>query len=90
MLHDAAAVTDPEPSAVDLGALRGAPLQTDPFEYVVVPGFVTPEAIAAANRDFPEIEKPANYDPDTITRRYVELVRDVIAESEPAMLTTEA
>ena len=67
MLHDAAAVTDPDPSAVDFGALRRAPLQTDPFEYLVVPDFVTPEAIAAANRDFPEIDKPANYAPETLT-----------------------
>ncbi len=67
MLRDAAAVSDPDPSAVDFGALRRAPLQTDPFEYVVVPGFVPPDAIAAAYRDFPEIEKPANYDPATLT-----------------------
>ncbi len=67
MAQGAAAVMDAEGPVLDLGALKRARLQTDPFEFVVVPDFVTPDAIAAANRDFPTIDKPANYGPETLS-----------------------
>jgi hypothetical protein len=43
---------------LDLDALRRAPLATDPFSYVVVPGFLPRAAAAAVARDFPDISHP--------------------------------
>jgi hypothetical protein len=47
--------------ALDLDALRAAPLTRQPFDYVVVPGLVTPEARAAIHDDYPRIEQPGSF-----------------------------
>jgi SM-20-related protein len=47
-------------------ALDSAPLTRDPFDYLVVPAFLTPEGLAAANRDYPEIETAGNKDLDAL------------------------
>jgi SM-20-related protein len=51
-------------SVLDLKALESVPLVRDPFEYLVVRDFVSPVAIEAINRDFPEISEPRNFTPD--------------------------
>ena len=51
----------------DFARLNAAPLARDPFDYLVVPGFLRPEALAALNRDFPPIEGPSNYAPERLT-----------------------
>ena len=38
-------------SALDLDALRAAALSRDPYEHVIVPGFLRAEAAAAVNAD---------------------------------------
>jgi len=43
---------------LDLGALDHAPLTRDPFSFAVVRDFVTPEAAAAVQADFPNIVYP--------------------------------
>ena len=48
-------------SMIDFAALEAAELQRDPFDYLVVPNFLTPAAVAAANRDYPQITGPANF-----------------------------
>jgi hypothetical protein len=40
---------------LDLGALDAASVHTDPCLFLVVPRFIRPEALAAVNRDFPEM-----------------------------------
>jgi hypothetical protein len=47
---------------IDLGKLRNAHLQTDPFPFLVVPGFLSPQALAAVNADYPAIETAANHE----------------------------
>ncbi len=47
---------------LDLSALDAAPLATDPFDHLVVPGFLRPEGLEAANRDFPELVGAGNHD----------------------------
>jgi len=42
-------------TVVNIDALRRAPLAREPFQYTVVPGFVTPEGVADARRDFPAV-----------------------------------
>jgi SM-20-related protein len=46
---------------LDLDRFRRAPLQSEPFEYLIVPGFVRKEARAAINAAFPQIERPGSF-----------------------------
>jgi hypothetical protein len=46
---------------IDLAAFRATPLIRQPFEYLVVPGFVRPWACAAINNDFPQIGRPGSF-----------------------------
>ena len=48
-------------SLIDLNALREAPLQTDPFDFMVVPGFLSNEVLAQVNADYPAIDTAANH-----------------------------
>ena len=45
-------------SALDLAAFASAPLQREPYEHVVVPGFLRAGALDAVASDFPVIAKP--------------------------------
>jgi len=45
----------------DLAAFRAVPLTRQPFEYVVVPGFVKPQICAAINAHYPCIEQPGSF-----------------------------
>jgi hypothetical protein len=47
--------------ALDLAALRATPLNRQPFQYLVVPGFVKAEARPAINADFPDIANPGSF-----------------------------
>jgi len=46
---------------INLDAVRAAQLQTDPFDFLVVPDFLDREALARANADYPPIETAANH-----------------------------
>jgi len=50
----------------DLEAFDRAPLQRDPCDFIVVPGFVKAEALDAINRDYPDITTPGNFAPETL------------------------
>ncbi|MDJ0943908.1 MAG: 2OG-Fe(II) oxygenase [Kiloniellales bacterium] len=56
-----------EAKVFDFAALEAASLQHDPFDFLVVPHFLTPLALAAANRDFPRITGPGNLSPESLT-----------------------
>jgi hypothetical protein len=47
--------------ALDLAALRAAPLTREPFPYLIVPGFVRAEALAAVHADYPPIDSPGSF-----------------------------
>jgi len=49
-------------SLIDLEALDACELQTDPFDYIVVPDFLTPESLKRVNADYPTIETASNHD----------------------------
>lgn len=53
--------------ALDLAALRAAPVTRTPFEYLVVPGFVKPPAAAAINADYPRIQQPGSFPLSEVT-----------------------
>ncbi len=44
-----------------LESFRGTPLCRDPFDYVIVPGFVLPEALRRINADYPAIEHAGSF-----------------------------
>ncbi|HJT33704.1 MAG TPA: 2OG-Fe(II) oxygenase [Pirellulales bacterium] len=46
---------------LDLAALSATPLVREPFEYVVVPGFVKPEVRERVNEAYPRIERPGSF-----------------------------
>jgi hypothetical protein len=48
-------------SSLDFPALKAAALARDPYEHVIVPGFLKPEAAAAVNADYPQIDKPGSF-----------------------------
>ena len=46
---------------IDLDALKAAPLTKQPFQYLVVPGFVRPESCAEIDWDYPRIAEPGSF-----------------------------
>ncbi|MGQ0674535.1 MAG: 2OG-Fe(II) oxygenase [Rhodospirillales bacterium] len=51
---------------IDIAALNAAGLKREPFEYVVVPGFVPARAAEAIERDFPRIDDTGSYVPASL------------------------
>lgn len=47
--------------ALDLAAFRATPLVREPFEYLVLPGFVKAEARDAINASYPVIQRPGSF-----------------------------
>jgi hypothetical protein len=47
--------------SLDLDAFRATRLIREPFDYLIVPGFIRPEARAAINADYPRIEEPGSF-----------------------------
>jgi SM-20-related protein len=45
----------------DYQALRNAPLQHDPYEYLILPGFVKPDVLRLINADYPRIDHAGSY-----------------------------
>ena len=52
---------------VNFDALYSSELQTDPFNYLVVPGFVPLDELDKVNADYPAIETAANHNLDNLT-----------------------
>lgn len=48
-------------SFLDLDKLKATPRARDPFDFVIVPGFLRQEARDALNKDYPAIAKPGSY-----------------------------
>jgi SM-20-related protein len=48
-------------SCLDMRALGEVPLVTEPFCYIIVPGFVRPEALRSINDDYPDIAMPGSF-----------------------------
>lgn len=46
---------------LDTAALAATPLERDPYDYVIVPGFVRKDALPAIHDAYPEIEKPGSF-----------------------------
>lgn len=48
-------------SFLDLESLKSTPLVKEPFEYLIVPGFVRPQARAVINEDYPKISETGSF-----------------------------
>jgi hypothetical protein len=48
-------------SAIDIDSFRSTTLERDPYDYLIVPGFLKPDVIGAIDADFPEIAKPGSF-----------------------------
>jgi SM-20-related protein len=64
---------------LDFARFDAAPLEREPCDYILVPEFVTPEALADINRDFPQIAEPGNFPVDELTfgPRFADLVNEL-------------
>ena len=49
---------------LDFAAFDAAPLKRDPYDYLVVPGFITPQALDAINGDYPSLPGPGSHPVD--------------------------
>lgn len=48
-------------SLIDLAAFARADLATDPFPYVIVPGFLPEAARSAISADYPKVDRPGSF-----------------------------
>ncbi len=48
-------------SAIDIDGFRATPLCRDPYDHLIVPGFVKAEAIAAVDSDYPAVNRPGSF-----------------------------
>lgn len=51
---------------LDLEAFRAAPLVREPYEHLVLQGFVKPEALRRLNADYPRIEQTGSFPLDSL------------------------
>jgi SM-20-related protein len=51
---------------LDLDAFRAAPLVRDPYEHLILPAFVKPEALHRLNADYPQIEQTGSFPLDSL------------------------
>jgi len=63
---------------LNLDKLRATKLETDPYEYVVVPEFLSPETVSRINATYPRIEKGGSYPVESLAESMA--IKDVIAE----------
>mgnify|MGYP001209815108 CR=1 FL=1 len=51
----------PSTVALDTDALANTPRESDPYNYVIVPGFVRKDALPAIHDTYPEIDQPGSF-----------------------------
>lgn len=52
---------------IDIDRLRDAPLNQDPFDHTIVPGFIRAAALEPLHRDYPEVGKPGSFLVESVT-----------------------
>jgi hypothetical protein len=63
---------------VDFAKLRAARLETEPFTYVIVPGFLGPATVKAVNATYPQISQGGSFPVESLASGMV--IKEVIAE----------
>ena len=54
-------------SAIDLDGFGASPLIRDPYDHLIVPGFLKPDAVAQIDADYPAIDSPGSFPLDTLS-----------------------
>lgn len=65
-------------SYLNLDKLRATNVESEPYEYLVVPGFLSPDVIHKINTTYPKIEKGGSFPIDSLEENM--LIKSVIAE----------
>lgn len=52
---------------LNLDAFRATPLAREPYEHLIVPGFVAPEWVDRADADFPAVDEPGSFPLDGLS-----------------------
>ena len=65
-------------SHLNLDKLRRAPVESVPFDYTIVPGFIGADSVARINATYPNIEKGGSYPIESLENTMA--IKDVIAE----------
>lgn len=75
-------------SVLNLDKLRATPLETDPFDFLVVPNIFTDEALHRINQDYPDIQTAANHSLDSLSAgpAFAALMDELCAEPLAAAL----
>jgi hypothetical protein len=63
---------------LNIGKLRAARIETEPYSYVIVPGFLSAESIRVINASYPRIERGGSFPVESLDDSMA--IRDVIAE----------
>jgi hypothetical protein len=68
---------------IDLAKLEAAPLQREPYDHVVVPGFVGGLHAAALDSDFPAIDRPGSFPLASVgaSGAFAELAEELCADA---------
>jgi SM-20-related protein len=66
---------------LDLEALSRAALQRAPYDYLVLPGFVRPEALPRVSADFPEVPGPGSHPPGELSIKgaFKDLIEELLS-----------
>ncbi len=48
-------------SVIDLDSFDATPLEKDPYEFLIVPAFINPQAISEIDKDYPRIAKAGSF-----------------------------
>ncbi len=66
-------------SILNLKTFDASPLQRDPYDHLVVEGAIDPATMEELIRDYPKIDKPANYPPEELEYgpRFAELLKEL-------------
>ena len=72
---------------LNIDKLRSAKVESVPFNYVIVPGFLSPESVRAVNATYPKIDKGGSFPIESLEDTMI--IREVIEELDgPAFEAT--
>jgi hypothetical protein len=73
-------------SLINLDVLRDAQLHTDPFDFLVAPGFLNSDVLAQVNADYPSIDTAANHALENL--QYGPAFKTLMAELQDSAFAT--
>jgi hypothetical protein len=71
-------MNDTQTAHLRLDKLRAAEVHTDPYQWLMIPGFIGPETVKAINATYPKIDQGGSFPVESLTESMT--IRQVIAE----------